>query len=258
MNFVSSYLGGIKYSCHFTINPLSIRFAPCATLFIMFKHKACIFDLDGVIVDTAIYHFKAWKRLANKLDFDFTEAENEKLKGISRIRSLELILEWGGVKKNEAERLELATLKNDWYVEMISEMKADEILPGVREFLISIKEAGYKTALGSASKNATIILKKVGLLDLFDVIVDGNQVSASKPDPEVFLKGAEALGIEPINCVVFEDAIAGVEAAKAAGMKVVGIGSADVLKAADLVLAGLHEMNLEKLEMLSSAGGGGL
>ncbi len=216
----------------------------------MFEHKACIFDLDGVIVDTAIYHFKAWKRLANKLDFDFTEEENEKLKGISRVRSLELILEWGGVQKTEAERLELATLKNDWYVEMINQMQAGEILPGVKEFLLSIQKAGYKTALGSASKNAAIILKKVRLLDFFDVLVDGNQVSASKPDPEVFLKGAEVLGIEPVNCVVFEDAIAGVEAAKAGGMKVVGIGSADVLKGADLVIAGLHEMNLEKLEKL--------
>ena len=221
-----------------------------ALCLIMFENKACIFDLDGVIVDTAVYHFKAWKRLANKLNFDFTEEDNEKLKGISRVRSLKLILEWGRVEKTETEQLELATLKNNWYVEMINQMKADEILPGVREFLINIKKAGYKTVLGSASKNAIIILNKVGLLDFFDVIVDGNQVSASKPDPEVFLKGAEALRIEPVNCVVFEDAIAGVGAAKAAGMKVVGIGSADVLKSADLVLAGLHEMNLEKLQKL--------
>ncbi len=221
-----------------------------ALALIMFKHKACIFDLDGVIVDTAIYHFKAWKRLANKLNFDFTEEENEKLKGISRVRSLELILEWGGVKKTETERLQLATLKNDWYVEMVNQMRKDDTLPGASEFLKAVKDAGYKTALGSASKNATIILKKVGLLDFFDVIVDGNQVSASKPDPEVFLKGAEGLGIEPINCVVFEDAIAGVEAAKAGGMKVVGIGSADVLKDADLVVAGLYKMNLEKLEKI--------
>jgi beta-phosphoglucomutase len=212
--------------------------------------KACIFDLDGVIVDTAIYHYKAWKRLANELQFDFTEEGNEKLKGISRKESLNLILGWGGVDKTEDERAELAHRKNNWYVEMISEMSPEEILPGALEFLKSLKSAGYKTALGSASKNAGIILSKVGLAEYFDAIVDGNVVTASKPDPQVFLKGAEMLGLEPAACVVFEDAIAGVEAAKAGGMKVVGIGSAETLSGADLVVTGLHEMNLELLKKL--------
>lgn len=216
----------------------------------MSQIKACLFDLDGVIVDTAVYHYRAWKRLANHLGFDFTEEENEKLKGVSRVRSLQLILEWGGVQKSEAEQAELAELKNSWYVEMINDMTPEEILPGAKEFLEAVRAAGLKTALGSASKNSGTILSKVGLLDHFDAIVDGNTVTASKPDPEVFLKGAEALGCLPAECVVFEDAIAGVQAALAGGMKVVGIGDAETLTGAHLVVAGLHEMNLAKLHTL--------
>src|SRR5476651_1279982 len=191
--------------------------------------KACIFDLDGVIVDTAVYHYKAWKRLANELGFDFTEEDNEKLKGVSRVRSLELILQWGGVTKTKAEKEELAARKNDWYVEMISHMTPAEILPGAKEFLITCRAAGLKTALGSASKNSMTILDKIDITGLFDAIIDGNKVSKPKPDPEVFLKGAEALNIAPADCVVFEDAIAGVEAAINGCMKVVGIGSPKVL-----------------------------
>jgi beta-phosphoglucomutase len=212
--------------------------------------KACIFDLDGVIVDTAVYHYKAWKRLANELGFDFTEEDNEKLKGVSRVQSLELILQWGGVTKTEAEKEELATRKNDWYVEMISHMTPAEILPGAKEFLETCKAAGLKTALGSASKNSMTILKNIQLVDLFDAIIDGNHVSKSKPDPEVFLKGAEAIGVEPSHCVVFEDAIAGIEAALNGGMKAVGIGSPKVLTRANLVVSGLNEMTLGKLSLL--------
>jgi beta-phosphoglucomutase len=214
------------------------------------KISACIFDLDGVIVDTAVYHYKAWKRLANELGFDFTEENNEKLKGVSRVRSLELILEWGGVKKTEAEKEELAARKNDWYVEMISHMTPAEILPGAKEFLEACRAAGIKTALGSASKNSMTILDHIKLTGLFDAIIDGNKVTKAKPDPEVFLKGAEALKVLPADCVVFEDAIAGVEAAINGGMKVVGIGSPTVLDEADLVINGLYEMTLEKLEEL--------
>ncbi len=212
--------------------------------------KACIFDLDGVIVDTAVYHYKAWKRLANELGFDFTEQDNEKLKGVSRTRSLELILQWGGVSKTETEKEELATRKNNWYVDMIGQMKPDEILPGAKDFLEACKAAGLKTALGSASKNSMMILEKVQLVDLFDAIIDGTKVSAAKPDPEVFLKGAEAVGVPPAECVVFEDAIAGVEAAKNGGMKAVGVGSPKVLTQADMVISGLNEMTIEKLETL--------
>jgi len=213
--------------------------------------KACIFDLDGVIVDTAVYHYKAWKRLANQLGFDFTEEQNEKLKGVSRTRSLELILQWGGISKSPAEQEELATLKNTWYVDMISHMTPAEILPGAKEFLLTCRAAGLKTALGSASKNSAMILEKVDIVDLFDAVIDGNKVTKAKPDPEVFLKGAEAVGVSPAECVVFEDAIAGVEAAIAGGMKAVGIGSPDVLGEANLVISGLNEMSLEKLGELA-------
>jgi len=212
--------------------------------------KACIFDLDGVIVDTAVYHYKAWKRLANELGFDFTEKDNEKLKGVSRTHSLELILQWGGITKTEAEKEELAARKNDWYVEMISHMTPAEILPGAKEFLITCRNAGLKTALGSASKNSMTILNKIDIAYLFDAVIDGNKVSKPKPDPEVFLKGAEALNVAPANCVVFEDAIAGVDAAINGGMKAVGIGSPDVLSEANLVVSGLNEMSLEKLRQL--------
>jgi len=210
--------------------------------------KACIFDLDGVIVDTAVYHYKAWKRLANELGFDISEEQNEKLKGVSRMRSLELILQWGGITKTEAEQEELATKKNGWYVEMISHMTPAEILPGAKEFLETCRAAGLKTALGSASKNSMTILDKINLAYLFDAVIDGNHVS--KPKPEVFLKGAEALNVMPADCVVFEDAIAGIEAAINGGMKAVGIGSPKVLTEADLVVSGLNEMSLEKLREL--------
>jgi beta-phosphoglucomutase len=208
--------------------------------------KACIFDLDGVIVDTAVYHYKAWKRLANSLGFDFTEHQNEQLKGVSRVRSLELILGWGGVTKTAAEQEILATQKNTWYMEMVNQMKPDEILPGAKEFVEICRKAGIKIALGSASKNSMTILNKIGITNLFDAVIDGNKVSKAKPDPEVFLAGAKALSVEPEECVVFEDAIAGVEAAKAGGMKVVGIGQPGVLDA-DLVISGLDKMTLDKL-----------
>ena len=213
--------------------------------------QACIFDLDGVIVDTAVYHYKAWKRLANNMGFDFTEHQNEQLKGVSRMASLNLILGWGNVTdKTEADKLQLATRKNEWYTEMINKMTPAEILPGAREFVQSCRDAGIKTAIGSASKNTPTILAKLELLPLFDAIIDGNSVTNPKPDPEVFLKGAEALQVAPIACVVFEDAIAGVEAAINGGMKAVGIGSPELLKEANMVISGLDKMTLEMLEKL--------
>jgi beta-phosphoglucomutase len=212
--------------------------------------KACIFDLDGVIVDTAVYHYKAWKRLADQLGLKFTEHDNELLKGVSRVRSLEIILELNHVTKTAEEQTELATQKNNWYVDMINQMTPAEILPGAKEFLETCRAAGIKTALGSASKNSSTILAKINMAHLFDAIVDGNHVSKAKPDPEVFLKGAEGLGVSPAECVVFEDAIAGVEAAINGGMKVVGIGEPAVLNKANIVVSGLDKMNLEKLEEL--------
>lgn len=212
--------------------------------------KACLFDLDGVLVDTAVYHYKAWKRLANAMGFDFTEEQNEQLKGVSRVESLNKILVWGGVKKTDAEKEELATLKNSWYVDMITKMTPAEVLPGTVDFLTEIHKAGYKLALGSASKNSGIILEKTDLAHFFDEIVDGNMVTKSKPDPEVFLKGAELLGFAPDECVVFEDAVAGVEAAKRGGMKAIGIGEKSVLSQADVVVSGLDKLTVKDLENL--------
>ncbi|MBE7179031.1 MAG: beta-phosphoglucomutase [Mucilaginibacter polytrichastri] len=212
--------------------------------------KALLFDLDGVIVDTAVYHYKAWKRLANELGFDFTEEQNESLKGVSRIESLARILAWGDVEKNAEERESLATKKNSWYVDMISQMTPAEILPGTREFIEAAREKGYKIALGSASKNSGLILERTELAALFDEIVDGNTVTHFKPNPEVFLQGARALGVNPADCLVFEDAFAGIEAARRAGMKSVGIGSANVLRDADIVVSGLDKLTLADIGSL--------
>lgn len=211
---------------------------------------ACIFDLDGVILDTATYHYEAWKRLANSLGFDFTHEQNEQLKGISRMDSLDLVLGWGKTQKSPDEKIQLAQQKNAWYLELIGQMKADEILPGVRQFIEELKAAGVRIALGSASKNSAEILERTGISDFFDVIVDGNSVSRSKPDPEVFSRGAELLGLAPENCVVIEDAAAGVEAAHRAGMKVIGIGDPQVLKNADLVIPGTQKLNIDDLKNL--------
>lgn len=212
--------------------------------------KACIFDLDGVIVDTAIYHYKAWRRLANSLGFDFTEEQNEELKGISRVESLKIILNWGSIRKTDEEMEQLATQKNNWYVAMIKEMTPAQILPGAKEFLDDVKANSYLIALGSASKNSELILTQIGLTRYFDVLIDGNKVAKSKPDPEVFLVAAKELNVKPEECVVFEDAIAGVQAAKNGNMKVIGIGDKTILKIADLVVNGLDEMTIEKLKRI--------
>ena len=205
---------------------------------------AAIFDLDGVIVDTAKYHYLAWKRLANELGFDFTETDNERLKGVSRVRSLEILLEIGGITLDEEARSQIAGRKNDWYVDYIRQMDASEILPGVTEYVQSLRARGIKTAIGSASKNTPLILERLGIASLFDAVVDGNKVSNAKPDPEVFLRAAEDLNIPPADCVVFEDAEAGVEAAQRAGMGVVGIGKPSILKEADAVIAGLYQLTM--------------
>lgn len=204
--------------------------------------KACLFDLDGVIVDTAKYHYLAWKRLANQLGFDFSEHQNEELKGVSRMKSLELILEWGGVSLPDSEKERWATLKNEWYLELVSEMTPAEVLPGVLDFLTQLKAQNIKIALGSVSKNAKLILQKIELLNWFDAIIDGTNLTHGKPDPQVFLLGAQALNVLPHECVVFEDAVAGIESATRAGMKSVGIGSAQVLTQASIVLPGFETL----------------
>lgn len=198
--------------------------------------KGCLFDLDGVLVDTAKYHFLAWKRLAEELNITFTHEDNERLKGVSRMRSLDIILEIGQVTLEESQKITLADKKNEWYKEYIMKMDETEILSGVSEFLSHIRAQGMKIALGSASKNSPIILERTGLAKYFDAIVDGNDVKTAKPDPEVFLLGAERLGLKPEECIVFEDAQAGVEAAVAGGMKVVAVGTEALLKGADFYI----------------------
>lgn len=195
--------------------------------------KGFIFDLDGVIVDTAKYHFKAWQTLAQELDYVFTEEDNEQFKGVSRVRSLELLLNMAQYKASASQKEQWLMDKNTHYLQLISHMDASEILPGIQEVLKFLKSEKLPVALGSASKNARPILEKVGLLAYFDILVDGNAVSKAKPNPEVFLTAAKGLSINPDQCVVFEDAKAGVAAAKAAGMTCVAIGDAQILSQAD-------------------------
>ncbi len=202
--------------------------------------KACIFDLDGVIVDTAKYHFIAWKELANQLGIDFTETDNERLKGVSRMRSLDIILEIGNVTLTDEEKQRYAAEKNELYRSYILKMDASEILPGVLDFLGQLDSNNIPFALGSASKNALTILDRLKLTERFVTIVDGTSVTKAKPDPEVFLKGAEGLQVAPSACLVFEDASAGIEAAHNAGMKAVGVGDPSVLGHADVVIPGFE------------------
>lgn len=204
--------------------------------------KGAIFDLDGVIVDTAKYHYQAWRRLAQELGFEFKEEDNERLKGVSRMKSLEILLELGGLSFDDDMKRRLAEKKNAWYVDYISALDESELLSGAKEYLTALKQRGIKIALGSASKNAPIILNRLKITELFDSIVDGNKVSKAKPDPEVFLIAAQELGLQPRECVVFEDAEAGITAARAAGMRTVGIGSDHILREADIVVPGLYAM----------------
>jgi len=212
--------------------------------------KAFIFDLDGVIVDTAKYHFCAWQNLANSLGISFTLVQNEQLKGVSRARSLEKILEWGNKTISEDKFLTLMTQKNEEYLSYIDTMDTSEILPDVPRVLESLISKKQAIALGSASKNARIILEKVLLKDKFHAIVDGTDVSRAKPDPEVFLIGAQKLGIAPKDCVVFEDSVAGIQAANTANMISIGIGDSEVLKEADYVFKDFTEITEEFVNQL--------
>ncbi len=209
--------------------------------------KAFLFDLDGVIVDTAIYHYQAWRRLANELGFDISEEFNEQLKGVSRMESLDLILAEGGQTLSDERKQELATQKNEWYLEQVSRMTPEDILPGVATFFSQVRKAGLQTALGSVSKNAPLILERIGMSEVFDAVIDGNKISKGKPDPEVFTKGAAELEVQPDECVVFEDAVAGIEAGKRGGMHTVGLGSPDVLTQADMVAPSLEHLTVEQV-----------
>lgn len=211
-----------------------------------------IFDLDGVIVDTAKYHYLAWKSIADKLGFEFTEEHNELLKGVSRVRSLEILLDIGGVQVSNEKKQEFLVSKNEEYLGFIAKMNASEILPGASELLDALDKARIQYVLGSASKNAPLILKQLGLYDRFAGIVDGNSVSKAKPDPEVFLIGAKKLNLPPEQCVVFEDAIAGIEAANKAHMVSVGIGNKNTLSEADYNFNDLTEIPQDFFEKLTT------
>jgi beta-phosphoglucomutase len=209
--------------------------------------KACIFDLDGVIVDTAHYHFLAWKRLAKELGFDLTEQQNERLKGVSRMHSLEIILDLGGISLTPHEKELMANKKNSWFVDYLERMAPEEIFPGVKQLIHQLRSKGIKVALASSSKNAKTVIELLHIQHDFDAVVDGTMIIHSKPHPEIFLMAAEKLGVDPKDCLVFEDAEAGVEAALAAGMKCVGVGSMDQLSKADKVVSKTSEFNLTSL-----------
>lgn len=207
------------------------------------KYSCAIFDLDGVLVDTAKYHYLAWKSLADELGFDFTIEQNEALKGVSRMKSLDLLLGFGGLSDrfSQEEKEKMADKKNRIYVEMIKKLKKEKLFGGVTDLFVKLKEKNMKTALGSASKNAPLILERLDIAKYFDAVVDGTQVSKAKPDPEVFVRAAEILHIPCKECIVFEDSAAGLQAAKTAGMKAVGIGKKENLPMADLVIGSVDQ-----------------
>jgi beta-phosphoglucomutase len=191
--------------------------------------RVFIFDLDGVIVDTAKYHFLAWQKLANQLGIEFTHEHNEELKGVSRVRSLDLILELGNITASQEDKNKWLLQKNEEYLTYLVDMDEREILPGVLKVLEFLKSKNQHITLGSASKNARPILEKTKTLHFFDAIVDGNDVTNAKPDPEVFLRAAKLVGVTNENAIVFEDSVAGIQAANNAAMISIGIGNANVL-----------------------------
>jgi len=208
--------------------------------------RACIFDLDGVVVDTAKYHYLAWKRLANELGFEFTEKDNERLKGISRLDSLNILLEIGKISLSPFEKEKLAECKNQWYLEYITKMKPDEVLLGVKDFIDELHGKGVKIGLGSASKNARLILNQIRMIDQFQTIVDGTRVSKAKPDPEIFLLAAMDLNVKPEQSIIFEDAEAGIESAIRGGFRSVGVGDSSILYKANVVIPNFKGLTYDK------------
>ena len=205
--------------------------------------SAIILDLDGVICDTAHFHFLAWHRLAAEYGYELTQADNEQLKGVSRADSLTFILGLANKTLSTEQFNEDLRRKNEWYLDLVKDMGPLDVLPGVPSFFAEVAARKIPLALGSASKNANMVLTRVGLIQAFDAIVDASQVSQGKPHPETFIKAAELLGIAPENCLVFEDSAAGVQAAVSGGMKAVGIGSAEDLPGAVIHLANLGEFD---------------
>lgn len=211
------------------------------------KKSAVIFDLDGVIVSTDEYHYEAWKQISDQEEIPFNREINEKLRGVSRMESLDIILSHTTKSYSETEKLLLAERKNETYRELLNHLSAKDILPGVRELILNLKGREIQIAIGSSSKNTPFILEKIGMASSFDAIADGNAIKNSKPDPEVFLLAAERLGVRPEECIVMEDAEAGIEAAIAAGMKAVGIGAAATCPNANICVEDLTKLNIEQL-----------
>ena len=209
--------------------------------------RAIIFDLDGVIVSTDGFHYKAWKAMADKEGIYFDETINNRLRGVSRMESLAIILERASKAYTDEEKNAMATAKNEIYRESLSQLTPDDILPGVMDMLTALRAKGLKLAIGSSSKNTPVILNQIGLGDYFDAVADGNQIKNSKPDPEVFLLAAELLGIPPQDCVVVEDAYAGIDAAKAGGMKAVGVGDASKYEKSDITGATMADISPESI-----------
>ena len=211
----------------------------------MARIKALLFDLDGVIVSTEKNHFEAWRETASKLGIPFSEHDNEALKGVNRVDSLKQILKLGKKTVSAEEFESLLVFKNDMYLDSITTLSKDDLLPGVHALLLQAKSMGVKIGLGSSSKNAPMILTRLGITDLFDVIIDGNGVTHPKPDPEVFLNGAKALALAPSDCLVFEDASSGVAAAKAGGFIAIGVGNPMLKGVADVYFNEMTEFRLE-------------
>ncbi len=212
--------------------------------------KAFIFDLDGVIVDTAKYHFKSWKIIAKKIGFKLSKTQNELLKGVSREESLNKVLNWGGISIDRLEKNKYLEEKNQLYKGFINNLNHMDILPGVNKLINFARNNNIPIALGSASKNAHRILEKLGIKNKFKVIIDGNLTSKSKPHPEVFLRGAEILGINPKNIIVFEDSIAGIEAANKAKMISIAVCAKRKIKNATFNFNSLDDISLEFFEKL--------
>jgi beta-phosphoglucomutase len=216
----------------------------------MENQKNFIFDLDGVIVDTAKYHYLAWQKIAQQLGIEFTPEHNEELKGVSRVRSLDIILALGNIEASQEDKDKWLVQKNDEYLSYLVNMDESEILPGVLPVLNFLKENNQKIVLGSASKNARPILEKAKIIDYFDAIVDGNDVSNAKPDPEVFLQGAKKVNFPNEKCIVFEDSVAGIQAANMAGMISVGIGEENILHEAQFVFPNFTYIDLNFIQNL--------
>jgi beta-phosphoglucomutase len=212
--------------------------------------KAFLFDLDGVIVDTAKYHYLAWQKIASRLNINFTIKDNELLKGVSRVRSLDIILELGNIEASQEDKNKWLIEKNEEYLSYLVNMDKNEILPGVMKVLDFLKEKQQLIALGSASKNARPILEKTGILHYFDAIVDGNDVTNAKPDPEVFLIAAKNLNTQPENAIVFEDSVAGIQAANIGKMTSIGIGEAKMLHEAKYVFENFTQISSSFIENL--------